>query len=169
MPNSIMRKPTPVITSLFLALLLGLGIAVVPQAQAQERIENPDVTVTVDGLACPFCAYGLEKKLKKLDGVEALNVDMDEAEVRMTFKEGMVVSEERINKAVADAGFTVTENLICRKAKHVGRRERSDQRGSVTVASRTAGDDERNHDERTARQDGWCSLPRRFDSTSKKG
>ena len=23
----------------------------------------------VDGLACPFCAYGIEKKLKKTEGV----------------------------------------------------------------------------------------------------
>jgi periplasmic mercuric ion binding protein len=107
MVYSMTRKRTPVYTSLFLALLL--GIAVVPQVQAQDKIENPDVTLAVDGLACPFCAYGLEKKLKKLDGVEALEVDMDEGEVRMKFKEGATVSEEQLNKAAADAGFTVTE------------------------------------------------------------
>ncbi len=101
------HKRIPIITSLFFALLL--GIAAAPQAQAQNTIENPDVTIAVDGLACPFCAYGLEEKLKKLDGVEALNVDMEEGQVQMKLKEGATVTEEQISEAVTDAGFTVTE------------------------------------------------------------
>ena len=107
MTYSVTRKLIPIITSLFLALLLGMAVA--PQARAQNKIENPDVTIGVNGLACPFCAYGLEKKLKKLDGVEALNVDMEEGQVKMTLKEGATVTEEQINEAVKDAGFTVTE------------------------------------------------------------
>ena len=35
--------------------------------EASEDVKNPDVIVYVDGLACPFCAYGIEKKLNDLD------------------------------------------------------------------------------------------------------
>ena len=124
---SMTRKHLPIITLLFFALLL--GIAAAPQAQAQNTIDNPDVTIAVDGLACPFCAYGLEKKLKKLDGVEALNVQMEEGQVQMKLKEGAAVTEEQINEAVSDAGFTVTEirypekeKTAAKKADTTGRR-----------------------------------------------
>ena len=30
----------------------------------------------VDGLACPFCAYGIEKRLNKVDGVTGVEVDV---------------------------------------------------------------------------------------------
>ena len=109
------RKHIPIITSLFFALLL--GIAAAPHAQAQNKIEYPDVTIAVDGLACPFCAYGLEKKLKKLEGVEALTVDMEEGQVQMKLKEGVTVTEEQIYEAVTDAGFTVTEITYPEKKK----------------------------------------------------
>ncbi len=33
-----------------------------------------EVHVQVNGLACPFCAYGLEKKLKPLAGVAGVQV-----------------------------------------------------------------------------------------------
>ncbi|MCZ6706273.1 MAG: heavy-metal-associated domain-containing protein [Bacteroidetes bacterium] len=103
------------IASLCVALLMTAALA--PHAQAQNKIENPDVTIAVDGLACPFCAYGLEKKLKKLEGVEALTVDMKEGQVQIKLKEGATVTEEQISEAVTDAGFTVTEITYPEKKK----------------------------------------------------
>jgi len=35
------------------------------------------VTVSVDGMACPFCAYGVEKKLKRVVGVESITIDKE--------------------------------------------------------------------------------------------
>ncbi len=100
---------------LYVALLKKATLA--PHAQAQNEIENPDITIAVDGLACPFCAYGLEKKLKKLEGVEALTVDMKEGQVQIKLKEGATVTEEQISEAVTDAGFTVTEITYPEKKK----------------------------------------------------
>ena len=97
----------PFTAAMFVVLLL-VNISA-PQARAQNTIENPDVTIGVNGLACPFCAYGLELKLKKLDAVEALTVHMEEGHVQMKLKEGATVSDEEIRAAVKDAGFTVTE------------------------------------------------------------
>jgi copper chaperone CopZ len=95
------------IVSLFVILIIAVVLS--PHARAQKVIENPDVTIAVDGLACPFCAYGLEKKLKKVDGIEDLAVQMDEGQVQIKVREGADVTEKQIRDAVVDAGFTVTQ------------------------------------------------------------
>lgn len=61
----------------------------------------------VDGLACPFCAYGIEKQLSYIDGVENIEIDIKKGQVIMTMVEGAVLSEERARQATADAGFTL--------------------------------------------------------------
>ena len=100
-------KRLTIITGLALGMLLTLSIT--KQAYAQKKIDNPDIVVEVDGLACPFCAYGLEKKLKKLDGVEAIYVDMDKGKTDIKLKKDAALSEDKIRKAVSDAGFTVRD------------------------------------------------------------
>lgn len=61
----------------------------------------------VDGLACPFCAYGIEKRLNKIDGVTDVQVDVGESVVRVTLQEGKTLSEEQADRAVEEAGFTL--------------------------------------------------------------
>lgn len=92
---------------LFIPTLLSLlFLALMPlAAQAQKTIEDPDIVIEVDGLACPFCAYGIEKKLKKIAGVEKLAVHLEAGKVEIKLKEGARVSEERLKEAIADAGF----------------------------------------------------------------
>ena len=40
--------------------------------------------VGVDGLACPFCAYGIEKKLSSIDDVQEIAVDITKGVVIVT-------------------------------------------------------------------------------------
>jgi copper chaperone CopZ len=63
--------------------------------------------VGVDGLACPFCAYGVEKKLKAVKGVEKVDVDIKTGTVLVTVVEGAVFDEATAKKAVTEAGFTL--------------------------------------------------------------
>lgn len=98
-------KRLTLITGLIVGMLFSLSIT--NQAKAQTKIDNPDIVVGVDGLACPFCAYGIEKKMKKLDGVENIYVNIDEGVVDLKLKKGATLAEEKIKKAVKDAGFTV--------------------------------------------------------------
>ncbi len=74
--------------------------------KTRKQIENPDVTIQVKGLACPFCAYGLEKKLRKLDGVQEVYIGLDEGIAQLKLDQGKTVSEEAVKNAVKDAGFT---------------------------------------------------------------
>lgn len=61
----------------------------------------------VDGLACPFCAYGVEKKLTGVEGVEKLDFDIDGGLVTVTMARGAALDEAVARKAVSEAGFTL--------------------------------------------------------------
>ncbi len=63
--------------------------------------------LAVDGLACPFCAYGIEKKLSAIEGVENIETDIKSGQVVVTLSEGKTLSEEVARQAVRDAGFTL--------------------------------------------------------------
>lgn len=60
----------------------------------------------VDGLACPFCAYGIEKKLKAIEGTANIKVDLDKGLVSVDMGEGKALTEEQMKKLFNDSGFT---------------------------------------------------------------
>lgn len=62
--------------------------------------------ISVTGMTCPFCAYGIEKKLNKLPGVEKAQVNLDEKKARVVMKPGQQVNERKVRKTIIDAGFT---------------------------------------------------------------
>ena len=59
---------------LLILLFIGFTVTTV-NAQADTSQLNGKITIEVDGLACPFCAYGLEKNLKEIDGVENIEIN----------------------------------------------------------------------------------------------
>lgn len=61
----------------------------------------------VDGLACPFCAFGVEKKLGAIKGVQQVAVDIAANSVTVTMAEGATLDEATARKAVKDAGFSL--------------------------------------------------------------
>jgi copper chaperone CopZ len=63
----------------------------------------------VDGLACPFCAYGIEKELIRTDGLETIDIDINAGTVTVTMAEGATMSEAQADRIVKDAGFTLRE------------------------------------------------------------
>ena len=60
----------------------------------------------VDGLACPYCAYGIEKKLKKIKGVDKIDVDLNKGLVTVNVGDGVTLTETQMTKLFKDAGFT---------------------------------------------------------------
>ncbi|HHM05474.1 MAG TPA: copper chaperone [Gammaproteobacteria bacterium] len=61
----------------------------------------------VDGLACPFCAYGIEKKLIRTEGVEAVDMDLAQGQVIVKVRAGAELGEARLERLVDEAGFTL--------------------------------------------------------------
>lgn len=61
----------------------------------------------VDGLACPFCAYGIEKHLERIDGVRQAATELGDGVVIVTMAEGRELTEPEAKKAVDAAGFSL--------------------------------------------------------------
>ncbi len=92
----------------FAMLLIGISSMSLAQS-ANENNQTQQVQIKVDGLSCPFCAYGLEKKLKGIDGVNEIKIDIDQGLATLNVSEDKSVSEDEIRKAVKQAGFTPKE------------------------------------------------------------
>ena len=67
------------------------------------------VDIGVSGLACPFCAYGLEKNLSKLPEVDSAEVNLAAKSARVLIKADHTADLERIKQAIVKAGFTPGE------------------------------------------------------------
>ncbi len=94
------RRSTLIFTTFVLTLILSP-----PAVQAQVE----QVTLRVDGLACPFCAYGLEKKVSKLEGYEddSYTVRINEGIVSFGLRKDKPLDLDAVEKAVDKAGFTL--------------------------------------------------------------
>lgn len=86
------------IRSLFFLLLI-----VTSNAWAQQ----PAYNVGVDGLACPFCAYGVEKQLQKLDGVARVETDIKQGQVVVQMLDDKTLERIQVEEAVEKAGFSL--------------------------------------------------------------
>ena len=84
----------------------------VPTAQAKEIVKDAvasenRVFIRTDGLACYFCAYGLERFFKKTGRIAAFDMNMEEGIVEVTLIAGKpLVSAVDLKRYVHDAGFS---------------------------------------------------------------
>ena len=83
-----------------------------------------EFTIQVDGLGCPFCAYGLEKKVKELKGIKKVNIDMETGVLTFSYPAEKRLSMGTIEQQVEAAGYTPIETIIKRGD---GRIEKSEQ------------------------------------------
>lgn len=63
-------------------------------------------SIQVDGLSCPLCVYGLEKKLKEVQGVKKVETNLKTGRAIITFTDDMPVNNQTLRQAVKKAGFT---------------------------------------------------------------
>lgn len=99
------------------------------------RAQVEQVEIRVDGLACPFCAYGLEKKLKKVEGVSSVTIRVDDGIAILANKANSSIAVGEIQSAVADAGFTPREMSVA----VVGTIERVDDTVMLEASNSEAG------------------------------
>ena len=101
--------------------LLALGFQV---ALAQKD----KFTVQVDGMGCPFCAYGLEKKFKEVEGISKMQIEIETGILRFEVpsNKGMTIAqaEERVNAS----GYTPRSVAVTRAD---GREEKSEAAPAV--------------------------------------
>jgi len=99
---------------LVLILLFSVTSSTEVNAQTNDQ-EFTYVKVEVKGLACPFCAYGLEKKLKEVDGVKTIKIDVEEGLAYLTVLKSKKPLKKTLEKIVTDAGFTPSSIVFSEK------------------------------------------------------
>lgn len=77
------------------------------------------VSVQVDGLGCPFCAYGLEKKFKELKGIKKVSIDMETGLMQFKYPSDKMIDIETIENQVDKAGYTPVTTTITRNSGEV--------------------------------------------------
>lgn len=97
-----------VIFAAMLSAVPATGKEIVKDAEAVKS-ENR-AFIRADGLACYFCAYGLERFFKKSGKVAAYDMDMEKGVVEINFIKGKpLLTEKEIHQIVYDAGYTPRE------------------------------------------------------------
>src|SRR5690606_17977350 len=61
----------------------------------------------IDGMTCTACARAVERKVRKLEGVEEASVNFATEALTVEYNEGMNL--DKIKKAVEEAGYKVRE------------------------------------------------------------
>lgn len=82
-------------------LLLLSGIA------GEVYANESSAQIHVKGMSCPFCVYGIEKNLKKIEGVSTIQSDFKKSLFTVQFKPDSSPDLKALEKAVQEAGFSV--------------------------------------------------------------
>jgi copper chaperone CopZ len=86
--------------------------AIIP---ADPQSDTDRFTVRVDGMGCPYCAYGLEKKLKELpEAVSDIDVVMETGILTFRYPSGASLSLEQVSRQVDAAGYTAVRISVVR-------------------------------------------------------
>jgi mercuric ion binding protein len=93
--------------ALWRGLLAAVLLATVWAAPLPAQDAKPVYTLYADGLACPFCAYGIEKQLSAIEGVETVETDLKTGTITITLLDGATLDEAVARMAVEAAGFTL--------------------------------------------------------------
>ena len=89
-----------------LGIIVGATLLVLLVVSEDGYSQVTDATVRVDGLSCPFCAYSLEKQLKKVNGTGDVVIEVNDGIAALTARDGQSIGVEQLEEAVGKAGFT---------------------------------------------------------------
>ncbi|NNJ89713.1 MAG: copper chaperone, partial [Eudoraea sp.] len=85
-------------------ITLIIGMMTVFSANAQKEMD--EFNVQVDGLGCPFCAYGLEKKFKEFKGIKDVKIDIETGDFSFAYPADKELSMQAVEEQVMKAGYT---------------------------------------------------------------
>ena len=78
-----------------------------------QKKEMDQFTVQVDGLGCPFCAFGLEKKFKEFKGIKDVTIDIETGVFKFKYPAEKELALVAVEAQVEKAGYTpITTNIM---------------------------------------------------------
>jgi len=103
-------------------------------AHANEKLH----LMKVHGAVCASCAYGLEKKFKKIDGVKSFDVDFTAGTVSVCTDSSVNFEQEQLTKIFVESGYTFKGEEIkesCSKQSNAPSKKNSLKPGqNITVS-----------------------------------
>lgn len=88
-------------------LTMIMSLFAVTTTTAQKKGKQMDAfEVQVDGLGCPFCAYGLEKKFKEFKGIKKVAIDIETGDFSFLYPTEKALTMEAVVEQVKKAGYT---------------------------------------------------------------
>jgi copper chaperone CopZ len=103
-----MKSTFKQITSLILFLFF-VGFFNSTEAKTFKQKELIYVKIEIKGMACSYCAFGMEKELRRLSGVNLLKINLEAGLAFISTPITQKPTKESIYKIILDAGFTVGE------------------------------------------------------------
>ncbi len=116
-----MKKVNLLLGTVLASLVLSFTSLAGETTSAQEKVEHKtaqtsslnkvistlnNFEIRADGLACPYCAYGIEKKFKAIKGVKNIDVDLKKGLVKVSTEKSVKFNEKQLSTLFSDSGFT---------------------------------------------------------------
>jgi len=92
---------------LFMMLFFSFSTEIKAQNSDKQQQEYIYVKAEIKGMACPYCAFGMEKKLKEISGVNNVEIELEEGLAYISTLKEQKPSKESIQNIILNAGFTV--------------------------------------------------------------
>jgi len=97
-------KTIPFTAIIFAVLLFGQSTTI--KAQSKAKTDHVYIKMEVNGMACPYCAYGMEKELKKVSGVDDVKIQLKEGMAYISTLKKQEPLKENLALIIKNAGFT---------------------------------------------------------------
>ena len=114
--------------TVFLTFIFAFGLSSQTVYAQKKKKERDLFDVQVDGLGCPFCAYGLEKKIKEFKGIKNIKIDMETGDFSFTSPTDLKLTIDEVEAKIDKAGYTPV-------SLQVTRFDGSIEKGKALVAS----------------------------------
>lgn len=123
-------------------IVLAMALLGCPALQAQEAYDKYEIQV--DGLGCPFCAYGLEKKFKEFKGIRQVKIDIETGNFSFAYPNEKALSLQAVEAQVVKAGYTPIAASVTRadgsiEASHASGKDSELQAQQTSASVRVAG------------------------------
>jgi copper chaperone CopZ len=91
----------------FIIFLLTIGYSTSLYAQTDNEQERIYVKIEIKGMACPYCAFGMEKELKQVAGVDKVEIELKKGLAYISTPLSQKPTMKSLEKIITDSGFTV--------------------------------------------------------------
>ncbi len=92
--------------TLLLTCALLTACATTQSVERGEPLNASNAVLTLLGMSCPLCSNNVDGRLKKVDGVKAVDIDLETGKVTVQFGQP-APTREQLETAVKEAGFTL--------------------------------------------------------------